>query len=138
VIDDVALTGARSRDLPAPLTAAAVEDDPERITARSEPLITARRRSAGGEGPQSILVGQVLARRTGMAGDLAAIQIDAFTGAGGGLQPLDDQVAPAHYSAIYLAPSASRDRVGLEAATAAGSTALGPRALFACACRSER
>jgi hypothetical protein len=137
VIDDVALTGARSRDLPVPLTAAAVEDEPERIDARPAPLIAARR-AASGEGSKSILAGQVLARRTGVAGDLAAFQIDGFTGAGGGLQPLDDQVAPAHYSAIYLAPSASRDRVGLEAATAAGSTGLGPRTVFACACRPER
>jgi hypothetical protein len=135
VIDDVGVRSRSQGELPEPLMAAALDTSSAELDDEASPLISAPLRGGPRREAPLMIVGQAVSGRAGVGGDLAAIQLNAFAGERRGLQPIDDVARAARYDALYATRGEAGERVGLTAATASGSVPLGPRAVFACACR---
>lgn len=132
VSDNLAIERVDAPGLPSPLVAAAVETSPRRLGPEADPLLSSSLSQglSGGEQPV-LLVGHVSSE--GANATFEAIQIDAFLGRDR-LQPAFDLASPGKYTGAFVGEGSAGDPAGLTSATTAGSTTVGPRAIFACSC----
>lgn len=131
VVDDVEGGGGGEGDLPAPLSAAAVVDDPPDIDAEPAALISAGLENEAPDDAPILVVGTV--QSASAAADLSSVQVDAAIGEAVTGQPVGTFARPGKYAGIYSGTLAGDERaVGLVSSTASGTVPLQDAAVFAC------